>query len=122
MPNPNQVWGESVIRVNGARYDTEGKSSLEMGGPKREHVPADFKAGHFMQTTEPSKLETSVLATAGVSIAEMRAWDDVTVTMEADTGQSYVINHGYVAEVLSVSEGKIKLVIQGPPAEEVSVA
>ena len=48
-------------------------------------------------------------------------WDDVTASIECDTGQSYVINHGYVAEILSISEGKANLVIQGEPAVEVTL-
>ncbi|MFN3748201.1 MAG: phage tail tube protein [Sphingorhabdus sp.] len=121
MANKKQVWGESIIRVNGNQYQTEGKSTLEMGGKKREHVSADHTAGHFMQTTEPSKLTTAILVTADVSLAEINGWDDITASIEADTGQSYVINHAYVAEILSISEGKANLVIQGEPAVEVTL-
>jgi hypothetical protein len=120
MANKNKVWGQTKIRVNGLMLDTEGKSTLEMGGIAREAVMADHKAGFFSESTQPSKLTCNVLVTAGVSLSEMQGWDDVTATMEADTGQTYVINHGYVAEVLTVSEGKAQLVIQGPPAEEIA--
>jgi Phage tail tube protein len=121
MANRNKVWGQTKIRVNGTIYDTEGRSSLEIGGTKREAVSADHKAGHFMESTEPSKLTCSLLVTAGISLTELQKLDDVVATMEADTGQTYVINHAYVADILSVSEGKASLVIQGPPAEELVV-
>ena len=109
-----KVWGQVRIKVDGRAYETEGKSSLEMGGVSREPVQADFIAGHFSESTVGSKLETSVLLTRGVSLAELNAIDDATVTMEADTGQTYVINHAF-------SEGKAKLVLMGPPAEEMTV-
>lgn len=119
MANPNKVWGQTKIRANGQQLDTEGKSTLEMGGIQREAVQADHKAGFFSESTQPSKLTCMVLVTPSVRLDEMRKWDDITATMEADTGQTYVINHGYTADIISISEGKATLVIQGPAAEEI---
>lgn len=120
MANPNKVWGQSRIKIDGAIIETEGKSTLEVGGTTREAVEADFAAGHFMEKTSPSKLECSVLVTAGVSLVALQAISDATITHEADTGQTYVINHAYVADAVSVSEGKAKVTFMGPPAEELS--
>jgi len=120
MANPRKVWGQSRIKVDGRVYDTEGKSTLELGGIARDAVEADFEAGHFTEKTVPGKIECSVLVTAGISLGELQAIDDATVTMEADTGQTYVIRHAYVSETVSVSEGKAKLVFMGPPAEEMA--
>ena len=119
MANKNKVWGQTRIRANGKLIDCEGKSTLEMGGPVRAAVAADHKAGFFSESTEPSKISCMVLVTADVSIDEMRRWDDVTATFECDTGQTFVVNHGYVADNISLSEGKATVVIQGPPAEEI---
>jgi hypothetical protein len=121
MANKNKVWGQSRIKVGGVTFETEGKSSLEPGGPEREEQEADFTAGFFSEKTSGAKLECSVLLTAGVSLVSLQAIDDATVTMEADTGQTYVIPHAYVAGKVSASEGKAKLVFQGPPAEEMSL-
>jgi sRNA-binding regulator protein Hfq len=121
MANKNQVWGQSRIRVNGVELDIEGKSTLELGGKKRDAVDADNRAGYFMESTMSSKIEVSVLITAGASLTALQAIDDATVTMEADTGQTYVVSHAYSSEVISVSEGKAKVVFMGPPAEEVSL-
>lgn len=120
MANKNKVWGQTRIRVNGEELDTEGKSTLELGGIQREAVQADNRAGYFTESTQPSKLTCMVLVTPSVRLDEMRKWDDVTATMEADTGQTYVINHGYTADIVSVSEGKATLVIQGPAAAELA--
>ncbi len=119
MANPRKVWGQTRIRANGQQMDCEGKSTLEMGGVVRSAVAADHKAGFFSESTESSKITCMVLVTPGVSIDEMRRWDDITATFECDTGQTFVVNHGYVADNISISEGKATLVIQGPPAEEI---
>jgi hypothetical protein len=121
MANPNKVWGQARIKVDGAVYETEGKSSLEVGGSIRAHVEADFAAGHFTESTGPSKLETSILLTAGVSLVALQRIEDATVTLEADTGQTYVINHAFVTDAVSASEGKAKVTFGGPPAEEMSL-
>src|ERR1051325_2804284 len=105
MGNPNKVWGQSRIKVNSVLYETEGKSSLEIGGTTREGVEADFAAGHFTEKTTASKLTCSMLLTASVSLAALQAIDNATVTMEADTRQTYVIRNAYVANTVTASEG-----------------
>lgn len=118
MANPNKVWGQSRIKIDGTIIETEGKSSLEVGGVNREGLEADFKAGFFSEKTVPSKLTCQVLLTAGVSLVSLQAIADATVTMEADTGQTYVIRHAYVANAIAASEGKAQVELMGPPAEE----
>ena len=120
MANPNKIWGQTRVKVNGRVFDTEGKSSLEVGGPMRENVAADFTAGHFTEGTAPSKATFSILLTPDVSLTEIQSWDDVTLTFEADTGPIYVVNHGFTSNMPSASEGKAQVEISGPPAEELS--
>src|SRR4051812_33785820 len=120
MANPRKVWGQSRIKVDGQVFDTEGKSTLEVGGTNREAVEADFEAGHFTEKTAPSKLTCSVLLTAGVSLRQLQEIDDATITMEADTGQTYVIRHAYCGNAISASEGKASCEFMGPPAEELA--
>ena len=119
--NKNKVWGQTRIAADGLQLDTEGKSTLEMGGIKRDPVQGDNRAGFFSESTEQSKVECSVLVTAGLSLMQLGAIEDATVTMQADTGQTYVIRHAYVSEPPSVSEGKAKLIFMGPPAEELTL-
>jgi hypothetical protein len=118
MANRRKVWGQSRIKVDGQVFDTEGKSSLEVGGTTRDPVEADFEAGFFSEKTTPSKLTCSVLLTADVSLRRLQDIDDATVTMEADTGQTYVLSHAYVSDAVSASEGKASVTFMGPPAEE----
>ena len=117
MANPNKTWGRSKLRINGVTIDCEGKSSLELGGVKRNAVQADYRTGLFNEEDMDSKIECSALVTAGVSLKAFDT-DDATITFEADTGQTYVIRHAYLSEPPSVSEGKAKLVYMGPAAEE----
>lgn len=117
MANPNKVWGQARVRINGKEYATEPKATLELGGIARDSVEADNRAGFFSEKTTPSKLECSILITQGMSAIELNT-DDATITFEGDTGQVYVVGHGYSSEPPVVGDGKFKCVFMGPPAEE----
>lgn len=118
--NKNRVAGQAKVKVDGELLDTDGSTTIELGGPKREAVSGDYQAGAFRQSTEPSKIETTVLLKAATRLVSLQSIDNATVTLETDTGQTWIIRNAYVAEVISfnASEGKAKLVFQGPPAEE----
>lgn len=117
MANQRKVWGQTRVRIDGKEYATEGKSSLEIGGVKREAVAADHRAGYFMESTEPGKMEVNLLVTAGISLSALQAMDDANVTFEADTGQTYVMDGGYVSDMISVSDGKAKVTFMGEVQE-----
>lgn len=117
----NRVFGQAYIKIDGETLETDGQATLDIGGAVREAVNGDYAAGAFKESTVESKLECAVLMKAGVSLARLRATDDATVTFQCDTGQRYVINNGWTAEAISLSQGdgKVKLVLCGPPAQEV---
>jgi len=120
MANQNRVVGQCRIKVDGDILETDGQSTLEIGGAKREPVMGDYQAGSFRESTEPAKLEVSILLKAGTSLSAIRSIDNATCTIETDTGQTWIVRNAYCAEVISFasSEGKAKIVFQGPPAEE----
>lgn len=122
MANPNQVVGQARIKVDGDTLDTDGESTLELGGPVREAQRGDYQAGAFSEKTAESKLTVKILVKRGTSLTALRDIDNATIDFRTDTGQSFLIRNAYVAEVvsLSTSDGKADVVLHGPPAEELS--
>lgn len=120
MANPNRVAGQSKVKIDGGLLETDGTTTLDLGGPKREPVSGDYQAGSFRESTEPSKVETTILLKAGTSLTAIRSIDNATVTVETDVGQTYIVRGAYVSDVISFnsSEGKAKVVLMGEPAEE----
>ncbi|MEZ5709727.1 MAG: phage tail tube protein [Blastomonas sp.] len=120
MTNPHKVTGQSRITADGEVLPTDGSSTLEPGGVTRESVIGDYDASSFRETPAPSKLECTLLVKRGRSITSIQAIDNATVVTEADTGQTWIMRNAYVAEAvsLSTSEGKVRVVFMGPPAEE----
>lgn len=120
MASKYKVWGEAVIRVNGIEIEQAGKVTLMPGGKERPGVEADNKAGFYTTKSVESSLEFDALVTASFSIVEAQDWDDVTVSIEFDTGQSFVINHARTVDNISANDGKAKVKMAGPAAEELT--
>lgn len=119
----NRVVGQVKVKVDGDIYETDGSTGMEIGGPSREPVTGDYQAGAFKEATNPAKCEVTILYKAGVSLSAVRNITDATLTMECDTGAVWIMRNAYVADVISfsTSDGKAKVVFQGPPAEEMAV-
>lgn len=120
MANPNKVFGQARVVIDGTTYPTSGESSLEIGGTVREAVPGDYEAGAFKESTQPSKLSTSILYKAGISLSALRDADNVTTILECDNGTQWIQRNAYCADMINFSQdGKAPVVIQAGPAEEV---
>lgn len=116
----NQVTGQARIKIDGDLLDSDGSATLEIGGVKRESVTGDYSAGSFKESTEPSKLEVTVLNKGDTQLASYRGVKAASITIEFDNGQSWLIPSAYCADTISInqSEGKAKLVFMGEPAEQ----
>jgi hypothetical protein len=121
MGNPNQVIGRAKIKIDGRLYDTgKGNTTLDPGGPMREGVEGDFESGAWKESSKPSKLTFSALTKGGFSATEFGAISDSTVSVEFDTGVTYVIRHARSEGAPPIkTDGTADCVIDGPPAEEV---
>ncbi|WP_067734494.1 phage tail tube protein [Novosphingobium naphthalenivorans] len=120
MANKNKVVGQAKVVIDGTTYSTSGESTMDIGGPSREGVSGDYEAGAFKETTNPAKLDTSLLYKAGVSLSAIRSIDDATVILDTDIGTQWIMRNAYVADVISFGQdGKAKVVFQSDPAEEV---
>ncbi|MBI1408120.1 MAG: hypothetical protein GC145_18565 [Caulobacter sp.] len=115
-----KLFGRATIRANGQVYKTSGGSTLELGGVTRTPRPGDHNADGFTEEDTPAKVEFGVQMREEVSLAEIHAIVDGTITFECDTGQTYLVNHAYSATPPMLGgDGVAKCVFQGPPAEEI---
>jgi hypothetical protein len=122
MANPNQVAGRAKVKIDGALLPTAGDTTLDLGGDGREGVEGDYEAGAFKVSTKQAKLETTILSKGSISAAAIGKMSDVTLSVEFDNGKSYVIRHAWSEgpPQMTTSDGKMKPVFYGPPAEEVA--
>lgn len=120
VANKNKVVGQVKVRVDGDLLETDGSSTMELGGAKRSSVTGDYQASAFSESTEPAKCEVNLLMKAGLGLVALSRIDDATLTMETDVGRTYIMRGAYVAEVISFgsNDGKAKVVFMAGPAEE----
>jgi hypothetical protein len=116
----NRVMGKAQIKANGRIFDTHPGATLDIGGISRESVVGANSVHGFKEAVKQSKVEFEISVKGDTSLAEIGRWDDITVTFEVDTGQTWVISNGWVLDppTLTDNDGKAKVVIEGPPAEE----
>ncbi len=117
-----KVMGKALIKANGQTLDTMPGATLDPGGLTRETVTGDNRVLGHKSTPRPSKIEFEIAIGPRTSLAEINRWEDVVVTVEADTGQTWVVPSAWTTEPATVttSDGKAKVVMEGLPAEEMA--
>ena len=99
-------------------------AKLDIGGNERAPVIGSNGILGYSETIKPSMLTCEISLGQGTSLAALQKIVDATVTYEADTGQTYMMNHAFVTKTLSVTAGeggKVALEFSGDPAEEMGV-
>jgi hypothetical protein len=116
----NRVQGRFLIKANGQMLETLPGASLDIGGVGRKTMVGANAVLGFSEEIRQSKVECEIAVKAQTSLAEIGRWSDITVTVESDTGQTWVVSHGWVIDppTTTDNDGKAKVTIEGPPAEE----
>lgn len=105
------------IRANGKLYDTMPNPTFDPGGVVAQTKTSAYNA-HWGDQLMPSRLEASIAATADVSVDEIRALRDATLTIEYDTGRIFTVPKAWTVQSAQIANGEIRFVMEGEPAEE----
>jgi hypothetical protein len=117
-----QVLGRANIKMDGQSIETEGGAQLNLGGVMRTTRKSSGRVVGYSEEPQESRLECQVLLTAEVSLETFRQATAVTLSFEADTGQTYSIANAHLTEPPQVTAGassSVRLIFEGPPADEV---
>jgi hypothetical protein len=113
--------GKAWIKVDGKLLETLPGAKLDIGGDERGTVVGANTVQGYFETPKPSRLECEISVGKHTRLAEMRAWNNVTISFECDTGQQYVVQGAWMTntpEMTASEGGKIPMTFEGPPAEE----
>jgi hypothetical protein len=114
-----QIFGRADVVLDGVVLLSKDDSTLDPGGIVRTPVVGNTHHG-YQEATTPSKLECTLSIDEKFSLAALDV-TNATVNFKADTGQTWVIRGAYRTDAVTLSQKDgAKLVLQGPPAEEVS--
>jgi hypothetical protein len=112
-----QRTGKAFIRLDGVLYETLKGAKLTIGGVNRPDVTGSAVFG-YREEVVPAELEASFAHGGPANVATIQAMAGVTITVECDTGEVYVMGNAWNSENPKVDffEGKIDAKFKSPPA------
>lgn len=117
-----QYLGKATVKVDGKTLRSKDGAAMDIGGPQRT-TQKDASGFGYTEEPMPGKLDCELNLAKGDTLADIRNWDNVTVTLECDTGQIYVGQGWWCLnppKVTSGQGGAVALSFEGPPAQEVA--
>ena len=120
MGSPNQVTGLVYIYVDGKLLKSkEGAKLTNITGVSRAAVTGHRVYG-FSQKVEVPTVECKLADTADLSLAELGAISDSTVTFETDTGKRYILRNAWCSNAIDLTggEGDVDVTFMAMACEE----
>ncbi|EHK1092688.1 phage tail tube protein [Salmonella enterica subsp. enterica serovar Poona] len=106
MADSSQLMGRALIRANGQELPSLDGATMTPSSDARE-VLKGYRVLGFQVSPQEAHLECKIQQTpGGVSVDDINAMDNVTVTFEADTGETWTIANAW-------SDGKSSLTDKG---------
>lgn len=113
-----QVTGRVFITIAGKRITSKEGATLKYGGIEREAVVADAGVVGPMEKIVAPEINCVIAHTKDVSLKEIQAIQDATISFDTDTGRSFVMRDSFFASGLDLSKGELQLKFQGVECEE----
>lgn len=115
----NKLTGIVRIRVNNELLRSKPGAEIDIGGPARTTHAGSAVHG-FTEELKPSKVTCTVVHDALTDLLKMRAWSNVTLEFECDTGVTYQIVGAWMLNTPTLKSGDgVALEFEGPPADQI---
>ncbi|GEP09810.1 phage tail tube protein [Methylobacterium gnaphalii] len=113
--------GVAYVKVNGKQYDLRGSFVVSPSDTKREGVAGQDGVHGFIETPRVPFIKGDLSTTAGLTVAELDAMVDETVTAELANGKNYVLRGAWTvsAHEISTGDGKVAVEWQGLSCDEI---
>lgn len=117
----SQITGRAFISINGARLKSRPGATLNLGGFNRETQNGDDSVHGYKEAVMQPSVSCTISHDKDVSLKELADAKDVSVTLETDTGRTYIMSPSWLTAPpeLNTQEGSIQLNYEGMSAEEV---
>ncbi len=118
-----QKMGRAFIKMDGSMLETLPGATLKIGGFARNTVVGSNAVLGYSESPEAAELECQISLGAGIALEDFRQAKAVTITFEADTGQTYIMSEAWLTESPSITQGDdgpVDLKFASKPAEEVT--
>lgn len=116
----NQLTGRATINAAGKRLPTKEKTGkINIGGVTRKGEMGDTGPLGYIETGAQPYIECVIAHSANVSLAEINAITNATVSFDTDTGKSFVLRNAWCAKANELDKGDIQVRFEGMSCEEV---
>jgi len=122
MPKP--VAGMAFIKVDSKQYNLRGNLKIKIAKVEREGIVGlDGVHGHKVTPVLPS-FEMDITDAPDLSIEELNAIEDATITVELLNGKNYLLRNAWCASAieLDAAEGQFTASFEGMSGEEITNA
>ena len=118
-----QRMGKAFIKMDGDPLETMEGAKLKLGGTVRNTVTGSNEVLGFSEAPEPAELECQISLAKGIKLDDFRNASEVTITFQADSGQTYIMRKAWLTETPEITQGEggpVDLKFNSAKAEEVT--
>lgn len=113
-----------IIKLDGTELETLPGATIDLGGVERKPTVGDNRVLGWTETLKPAMIECEIAVGKDTSLTLIANKTNITATVEADTGQVYMVNNGFVTDTLKITGnaegGKVPVKVCGDPAQEIT--
>lgn len=118
----NRIAGVAFVKFDGKQLPIKGSWQVNFARIKREGISGQDRVHGYKEMPGVPSIEGDVSTTADVSVEELQAIENATVTLEAANGKIYVLRNAWSADAYEIQteDGKIKVKFEGIDIDEVN--
>jgi Phage tail tube protein len=118
----NRIAGVAYVKYNGRQLPAKGSWTVGFNTLKREGIAGQDRVHGYKEKPEVPFIEGECSTTADLSVEELIAVVDATVTLEHANGKVYVLRNAWTADAYDIDseEGKIKVKFEGMSIDELN--
>lgn len=117
-----KTFSKAKVTMDGKVILARDSMAFDPGGVERAVQKSMAGIDGFSETTKEASLELDFSLLKGMSIDDFRNADDVTLVIELDTDQTYVMRNAWCVNPPPISAGSsagVKVTFNSKPAEEI---
>ena len=109
------IGGTAFVKADGQQYALRGNLTISPDEIEREGVAGMDGVHGYLERPRVPSISGDFSFTDGLSISDLRAQTDVTVTAELVSGRTYVLRSAWTSEAMEVnaSDGQVSVTWQG---------
>lgn len=122
MAKPNLIGGACYLKLDGVQHMSRSDGwTINHGMPTRETVFDGANTVGYVEKPQEVVVEGTITVPAALNVSALVVSDDVTLTLELDNGNVYVLRNAWFSGdgVVNVNEGSMPVKFVGKSLEQV---